>query len=163
MKRFHTYLVKAACTALILAFTLALASCSSGSGGKTPSTQEIAQKLMDTCTYDELIEIKDDVLYNQYDKLDKNIVKEISVYVCSSGAAVDELCVIRVKNESDIASAQQAIESRLTDLRDKFVDYVPEEIPKLDSAVTETHGDYIMMTTAVDSDKAPTAFNEMFK
>lgn len=163
MKRFHGLLTKLILAVTALIVLVSLTACSGGKSGKTPATQDIANKLMQTCTYDELIELKDDVLYNQYDKLDKSIVKEISVYVCSSGAAVDEICVIRVNNESDIAAAKQAIESRLKDQHDKFVDYVPAEIPKLDKAVTATNGTYIMMTAASDSEKATDAFNKMFE
>ena len=163
MKRFHALFIKLALTVAAFTFVFTLTACSGGTSGKIPSTQEIAQKLMQTCTYDELIELKDDVLYNQYDKLDKKIVKEVSVYVCSSGATVDEICVVRVNSEADIASAKQAIESRLKDQHEKFVDYVPEEIPKLDKAVTETNGTYIMMTAAADSEKATDAFKKMFE
>lgn len=163
MKRFHGLFSKLILTVAVLTVIVSLSACSGGKSGKTPATQDIAQKLMQTCTYDELIELKDDVLYNQYDKLDKSIVKEISVYVCSSGATVDEICVVRVNSASDVAAAKQAIDSRLKDLHDKFVDYVPAEIPKLDKAVTVTNGDYIMMTAASDSEKAADAFNKMFE
>ncbi len=163
MKRLHGLLTKLIFALTALTVIASFTACSGGRGTKTPAVREIAEKLMQTCTYDELIELKADVLYNQYDKLDKGIVKEISVYACSSGATVDELCVIRVNKESDVEAAKQAIDSRLKDLREKFVDYAPAEIPKLDKAVTVVNGDYVMMTTASDSEKAVDAFNKMFE
>ena len=155
-------LTKVLTVILLFSLALTLSSCTN-KGSKTPATQDIAQMIINTCTFDELIELKNDVLYNQYDKLDKSDIKEISVYVCSSGATVDELCVIRVTSNEDIDAVKAALESRVKDLNEKFVDYVPTEIPKLDQAVIVTNGDYIMMTTTIDGDKAASEFTKMFE
>ena len=49
---------------------------------------------------------------------------------------------------ADEAEAQLAIsaaEARITSQKDSFATYIPEEVPKLDNAVVETHGRYLIV------------------
>ncbi len=144
-------------------FTLLLSACAGSPPAKTPPADEIAQQIIKTGEFDELIKLEGERLYLQYDRLDRDLVADAAVYVCSSGAFVDEVCVIRAKSPDDVEAVKEAIDSRLTDLHAKFVDYVPGEIPKLDAAVVETNGDYVMMTTSVGGAKAAAEFKKMFQ
>ncbi|MFA9381779.1 MAG: DUF4358 domain-containing protein [Acetanaerobacterium sp.] len=150
--------------AALMAAALLLCACSGGADGagqKEPPADEIAQRIIDTCTFDELIKLEDTVLYNQYGDLSEDIVVDAAVYA-STMVTADEVCVIRVADEDDVQAARAAIETRLEELADKFTGYREEELPKIQNAVIETHGTYLLMTTATDGETAAAEFEKMF-
>ncbi len=145
----------------ILAVMILFTGCSGGSSsGKTPAAEEIANRIKETCSFDEMIKLEDSVLYNQYTDLNADIVADVAVYA-STLVLADEICVIRVKSESDVDAALAAIDVRLADLKDKFTGYREEELPKVTNALIETRGTYILMTTTQDSETASKEFKSM--
>ena len=149
---------------LLLAVTagvLVLAGCSGGDEPKnTPSAEEIATRIMSTCSFDEMIKIEDSVLYNQYTELDEGMLEDAAVYT-STLVLADEVCVLRLKNKSDADAVKAAIETRLADLTDKFTGYREEEMPKITDALIETRGAYILMATTPDQEAARKEFESM--
>lgn len=149
MKRFAA-LAAAACLSLSL-----LAGCS-GSGAKTITapTSEVAQKLMDSLSFEyPLNELPADAANRLY-KLDGEILEEQAVYVGTGGALADEVSVWRVKDEKDAKTVQEAAEQRVENQKVSFKDYVPEEMPKLEKAVITVDGDTVILCVSADPDKA---------
>lgn len=149
---------------LLLAVTagvLVLAGCSGGDEPQnTPSAQEIATRIINTCSFDEMIKIEDSVLYNQYTELDEGMLEDAAVYT-STLVLADEVCVLRLKNKGDVDAVLASIDTRLSDLTDKFTGYREEEMPKITNALIETRGNYILMTTTPDGEKALQEFTSM--
>lgn len=149
MKRFAA-LAAAACLSLSL-----FAGCSEG-GGKTITapTSEVAQKLMDTLSFEyPLNELPADAANRLY-KLDGEILEEQAVYVGTGGALADEVSVWRVKDEKDAKTVQQAAEQRVENQKVSFKDYVPEEMPKLEKAVITVDGDTVILCVSANPDAA---------
>lgn len=149
MKRFAA-LAAAACLSLSL-----LAGCAGG-GGKTITapTSEVAQKLMDSLSFEyPLNELPADAANRLY-KLDGEILEEQAVYVGTGGALADEVSVWRVKDEKDAKTVQEAAEQRVENQKVSFKDYVPEEMPKLEKAVITVDGDTVILCVSADPDKA---------
>ncbi len=145
----------------VTAGVVLLAGCSGGNEAKnTPSAEEIASRIINTCAFDEMIKIEDSVLYNQYTELDASMLEDCAVYT-STLVLADEVCVLRLKNKSDADAVRAAIDARLSDLTDKFTGYREEEMPKVNNALIETRGTYILMTTTPDSETALKEFNSM--
>ncbi len=107
-----------------------------------------------------MIKIEDSVLYNQYTELDEGMLEDAAVYT-STLVLADEVCVLRLKNKSDVDAVIAAIDTRLADLTDKFTGYREEEMPKITSALIETRGTYILMTTTPDGEAARKEFLSM--
>lgn len=149
MKRFAA-LAAAACLSLSL-----FAGCS-GNGGKTITapTSEVAQKLMDTLSFEyPLNELPADAANRLY-KLDGEILEEQAVYVGTGGALADEVSVWRVKDEKDAKTVQEAAEQRVENQKVSFKDYVPEEMPKLEKAVITVDGDTVILCVSANPDAA---------
>lgn len=136
----------------------AVASSETEPEGVSPA--EITGKIMDALTFeDEMMEISSDIIERQYD-VDMSTVASASVYVVSSGALADEVAVFRANSETDVAAIQAALEARVQTVMDRFVDYLPDEVPKIEGAIVKTDGLYALMVIHDDAAEAETIFDE---
>ena len=135
---------------------VAVFSGCSQTGGKTITapTDEVAQKLMDSLSFEyPLNQLPEDAANRLY-KLDGSILEEQAVYVGTGGALADEVSVWRVKDEKDAKTVQEAAEKRVENQKASFQDYVPEEMPKLEKAVITVDGDTVILCVSGDPEKA---------
>ncbi len=149
MKRF-------AALAAAVCLSISLFSGCSQSGGKTITapTSEVAQKLMDSLSFEYPLNELPAEAANRLYKLDGEILEEQAVYVGTGGALADEVSVWRVKDEKDSKTVQEAAEQRVENQKVSFKDYVPEEMPKLEKAVITVDGDTVILCVSSDPDKA---------
>lgn len=132
-------------TALILAGTLLLLSAC-GAPADTEDMnidmEALADKLLESGLFGETLNKADDgiaeILY------DIDGASAALVYV-GSGAVADELALFEFENEAEAQSAISSAETRITAQKDSFATYIPEEVPKLDHAVMETYGRYLIV------------------
>lgn len=151
MKMKHIVALAAAALMAVAVFS----GCSQ-TGGKTITapTDEVAQKLMDSLSFEyPLNQLPEDAANRLY-KLDGSILEEQAVYVGTGGALADEVSVWRVKDEKDAKTVQEAAEKRVENQKASFQDYVPEEMPKLEKAVITVDGDTVILCVSGDPEKA---------
>ena len=89
----------------------------------------------------------------------KHSPEEIGDYVILKnvmGTSIDEFGVFKA-GTMDAAAIKEMIEGYLKILQDSWMNYQPEEEPKLKGAEIRTVGDYVMYTILSDADKE-TAF-----
>lgn len=153
--------------AVIAAFALilSLAACGSKGGEETPSAEmnvsvdELAGKIIEKVSFTEQLEsLEDEAAYYNYGI--EGITPEVSAWA-SSSAVVDCLAVFKAENDADVQTVQAAIESTVDYLRDGYSDYGPDQVPKLDSAVTVTKGNYVVFCVAADNAAAAEAINSL--
>ncbi|MDR0974582.1 MAG: DUF4358 domain-containing protein [Ruminococcus sp.] len=97
-----------------------------------------------------------------YTILDTSSVSDMSVYVCGSGAYPDEIAVIEFIDSEAADKGFEAVTDRLDTLIKTYTDYTPEEMYKLDSAVLEKRGNYVIFIVADDNEKALEITDRMF-
>ncbi|MDR0987826.1 MAG: DUF4358 domain-containing protein [Ruminococcus sp.] len=98
-----------------------------------------------------------------YTDLDTSSVAEMSVYVCGSGAYPDEIAVIKFKDAAKAESGFEAVSARYDAMVKTFIDYTPDEMYKLDSAVLEKKGNYVIFIASADNAKALAIADELFQ
>lgn len=85
-------------------------------------------------------------------------LSELDIVNCAiyegSGATAEEIVVIECADESNAKNAQNVLSERVAEQKESFTDYVPEEIPKLDSAVIRICGKYAILSVSGDAKKA---------
>lgn len=146
--------IAASAAAILMALTLFSGCSQTGSKTITVPTDEVAQKLMDSLSFEyPLNQLPEDAANRLY-KLDGEILEEQAVYVGTGGALADEVSVWRVKDEKDAKTVQEAAEKRVENQKASFQDYVPEEMPKLEKAVIQVDGDTIILCVSSDPEKA---------
>ena len=146
--------IAASAAAILMALTLFSGCSQTGSKTITAPTDEVAQKLMDSLSFEyPLNQLPEDAANRLY-KLEGEILEEQAVYVGTGGALADEVSVWRVKDEKDAKTVQEAAEKRVENQKISFKDYVPEEMPKLEKAVIQVDGDTIILCVSSDPEKA---------
>lgn len=76
---------------------------------------------------------------------------EAQLYV-GSGATADELALFAFADAESAQAAVQLAELRVADQRESFADYLPQEVPKLDRAVIQTRGPYLVVCISGSDD-----------
>ena len=87
-------------------------------------------------------------------------INEAYIYE-SSGATAEEIVVLVCKDSDSAAKAKSAFEQRVSEQKENFTDYVPEEVPKLNDAVIIR--EYAILSVSGDSAKAKDIIEGAFK
>lgn len=70
-------------------------------------------------------------------------VSDVAYYVASAAVA-EEVLVVKAASSADVSTIKSCIEARRSMQAEDYADYVPKEVPKLNSAITYTNGDVIV-------------------
>lgn len=113
----------------------------------TIDISKLAEDIMQNAKFeDEMNEIDTDtakVLYGI-----ENMVAQ-KVYV-SSGATAEEVAIFEFNNKEDAEDAVEKVNTRISDQKESFENYVPKEIKKLDNAIVIQKGKYIITCISDD-------------
>lgn len=127
---------------------------SSSSQASEVTADSLAQKMVEATTFnDEVIAISADVVPNYYTIPDS--VEDYAVYMCPTGATVEEISVFRT---SDAAAVEEMIQTHLDARKTEYESYRPDEVKKLDGAAVVKSGDYVGVIIADDTAAAEAAF-----
>ena len=130
------------------------ASQNSSSQASEVTADSLAQKMVEATTFnDEVIAISADVVPNYYTIPDS--VEDYAVYMCPTGATVEEISVFRT---SDAAAVEEMIQTHLDARKTEYESYRPDEVKKLDGAAVVKSGDYVAVIIADDTAAAEAAF-----
>lgn len=143
---------------LCLVLMFSFAGCS-GESEKDIDLDKLSQELLTEVEFkDKLAQIDEAMIAKVYgiDYAEKAIV-----YV-SSGATAEEIALFKLKNSEDAQKAYDAVNKRLDYQKKSFELYIPEEMIKLDDAVIQLCGDYVIFCVS-DGDTAKTIIEEYTK
>lgn len=147
-----------ACLGLTL--TMVLAGCGSKAEEITIDAQALAADLANKVTYtDELNEIDSEMAGELY-----QIETAVNAYVyVSSGATAEEVAVFEFADTEAAGEAAKAADTRIQEQKDSFATYIPEEVDKLEHAIVEQDGCYLVVCVTDDQDAANSIIEEYFK
>lgn len=135
----------------IVAATIILGGC--GSKNIEFNVSDLGNELATSVDYDdELMPLDIEMASMLLNIADIDIV-ESAIYE-GSGATAEEIIVLKCSSEQETAKAKKMMEERIEEQKESFEDYVPTEIPKLESAVIKTGGVYAVLSVSGDSDGA---------
>lgn len=160
---------KIAIAAAVLLCCAALAGCGgnkdSGSSAVDSAVTESAsltpaektQKVLDTVTHPELVEVTEDRLSGYYG-IDSSKVTEFSAYICGSGAMPDEFGVFIAADEDAAAEIETALNDRIASQNKTFVDYTIDEMYKFDDSFVIKSGTMVCYAVCADNASAQEIF-----
>ena len=145
---------------IILAVGTVLAGCGKKAAAEV-DVSAVALALHDGLTFqDEINEVPDARLKDYYPTLDESALESFKMYKGASGGTAEELAVFQAKDAEGVAEVEKAIAMRLEDLKLQFELYVPAEMTKIENAITETNGNYIVMAVVNDTAAAQKIIDE---
>lgn len=94
--------------------------------------------------------------------VDESSLAEYEVYI-GTGATAEEIAIFRVKDSQTAASVKTACETRIADQKKACENYLPDEMPKLESPVVRTAGNYVVMVISGDNTKVEAVLDKFMK
>ena len=129
---------------------------------KSVDAKAIADSLLSEIIYTDQLSAGERDTANMGLNLADGEINEAYIYE-SSGATAEEIVVLVCKDSDSAAKAKSAFEQRVSEQKENFTDYVPEEVPKLNDAVIITSREYAILSVSGDSSKAKDIIEGAFK
>lgn len=146
------------CLIMCALTVFAFAGCS-GEEAKEIDIEKLSADLLDQVDFkDTLTKLDSDMITKLYGI---DYAEEEIVYV-STGATAEELALFKLKDSADAQKAYDAVNKRLDYQKDSYELYIPEEMVKLDAAVVQLSGSYVIFCVS-DGDTAKTIIDSYIK
>ena len=147
--------------AVVSVFTFCLCSCAGGSN-KNPAPKDVVAAVKESTQFEELLPLEEAPLSRRYYGIDLEVIEEYQAEACPSGAYADEIAVFKVKDKENVEDMLDVVRERKQELYDTFVDYVPDEINKIENAVIGSNGKYVYFIVCSDRAAAKAAVESCF-
>ncbi|MBR0112510.1 MAG: DUF4358 domain-containing protein [Clostridia bacterium] len=157
---------------IILSLSLVLFACagnentpeetSSTAAAQQLSAEEAAAKMAEELPFEGDLELSE-FPFNTLEKYDVDTsgISDIAWYV-GSGAAADELAVIKCDDDATLQAVKEALASRIDYLKDGYSDYGPDQVPKIEKALVAEYDGTVVYCICSDSDAAQTLADSIF-
>lgn len=153
MKKFISLLMACLCA---LSFT----ACSGKKQPVSVDVSALAQKLAAEVKFeDELTKIEIDMVEKLYGIEQADIVSA-AVYE-GTGSTAEEAAVFEAKDGDSAKRIQTAVNQRVEDQKESYVDYIPEEMPKLENPVIVVKDNYVVLCISSDNETAKKIINDV--
>lgn len=147
--------VIASIAAILLGVCL-LAGCGSK---KAMNTDEVSSRLLKEITYQDSLSPMDLDTAGMFLNLSGIDVKSAAIYE-SSGWTAEEIIVMECASSADADKAKAMMEARVSEQQTNFMDYVPEEMDKLNAAVIVESGNFAVLSVSDEPEKARSLLSE---
>ena len=126
----------------------ALCACGNKTSDRDIDIQALGRALAESGAFsDTMSELSGDIARRLYD-FEEGDAESFVLYT-GSGATAEEIFI--VKAASGTKDFEDACRERVSEQKSAFQSYLPEEVAKLDAAVFETVGDYVILAVAADT------------
>ncbi len=137
----------------------------SGCGGSKEivfGISQAASELLDCGAFtDTLTKCDNDKVVSLYG-VDESLLAEYEVYI-GTGATAEEIAIFRVKDSKDVETVKASCQSRVDAQKEACENYLPNEMPKLESPVLTTAGNYVILCVSNDNGKVQTVLDGYLK
>lgn len=96
----------------------------------------------------------------KYYGLNANDYDGMMLYIPDDVMSVNEVLVIKVKDESQTEAVEKAVESRMDTQEKNFEGYGIEQTKLIHSAITDIRGYYVLLAVSKDADRIDEAFKK---
>ena len=137
-----------------------LTSC--GGGNKETACIDIVKacsKIADKDSFDTYTVYGEDLYKNSFDTMygvQYDMLDDGAVLYTESGGKADEISIMHLKSNADVSIAKRKLEERISERRNMFANYKPEEVSKLDNAYVAVQGSYVALIISDDNQRFET-------
>ena len=115
---------------------------------KTPENSydvpKLANAILEQVTFAEKMEAMDDAAaFLIFSDLPEGAT--VKLYTSISGYVADELALITLTKTSDTTTALASVKTHLTQVKNQFANYIPEELDKIEKALIWSHENYVIL------------------
>lgn len=140
----------------VLALSISLMT---GCGSKSIDANVVSQGILGGVQFAEQLSQVSDKISIKRLGLNADDVDSCTAYT-STNAVVDEFAVIKATNPDNVESA---IHAHIANQKATYESYAPNEVAKLDNAVVEKVGDYVIYVVSTDGSAAQSVVDSLIK
>ena len=148
-------LMKTLALFLALSMVLPLAACGQPQNEENPKTPvnagDLVQALRQSVRFDTELTDAGDAAAMFFQKLPEFAL--VTMY-SGSGYYADELTWITLAQEADVEQALSSVQTHISQVREQFLNYIPEEVDKIDHAQIWSQGVHIVLCITNDYETA---------
>ncbi len=109
------------------------------------------------------LEVLPQELYKDIYGIDPDKFEDVTVYGTMINVKANEIIVIKVKDEADIASATSALEARKQQVYKTWEQYLPDQFEMVKQGVIKTNGKYAALIISPEVSKVASEFMKLTK
>lgn len=152
-------IIKTLLSTLLCCSFLLLSGCTNQ---VTVSVDEIGKELKSVVDTKNM-ELGNDKSLRRYFGLNANDLEDYILYIPKSNMDVDEILIAKVKDESQVDSVEESIESRVNRQLESFNGYGVEQTALLENYELKINGKYIFYAVGKDAEKIKDAYKDIIK
>ena len=141
----------------IIVFALSvcfLAGCGSASNDG-PECADILNSIKETTDdgFDTVYSYNDDMYRDSFGNMygiTWDMIDDGGIIYTGEGGLADEISIVHLKDQADIKIAKDKMNDRLSERRNAFMGYKPEEVYKLENAVIMVQGNFVALIISDD-------------
>ena len=137
-------------------------ACSSGGAFLLDPQQALDTILAEVSFTDTLMEVNESTVTNFYPGL-ADITESYAIRISATAITTEEIAVVKAKEGSTAADVRAKLEARINEQKFRYESYLPEQLPKLENAVMEIKGDYVVLVVCDDEAKAKAVVARLLK
>lgn len=145
----------------VLTMSMAFAGCSSEE--TYISFDEVYNQLTSSIDFSaSKMQKQTEAALNNYYYIDPATLEDYAIYMADYATGnADEIAMFQVKESDQMTTVKSLINDRISDLKVRYEDYKPEEMPKIESAIIEEKGNYIFLVISPDNEKAQEVLDQL--
>ena len=145
----------------VLTMSMAFAGCSSEE--TYVSFDEVYNQLTSSIDFSaSKMQKQTEAALNNYYYIDPATLEDYAIYMADYATGnADEIAMFQVKESDQMTTVKSLINDRISDLKVRYEDYKPEEMPKIESAIIEEKGNYIFLVISRDNEKAQEVLDQL--
>jgi len=153
---------KGGLTALLVAGMLVMAGCGASDSKKEVSidTAVLADSLATGITYEDSLEQISEKEVGIYYELEEGVSSHVYM---GSGSTAEEVAVFEAKDEASAKLQKEHVQAHLDEQEESFRDYLPEEVKRIEGAVLEQRGKYVVLCVTKDASAAKEMIEKAFQ
>ncbi len=126
---------------------------SNSSKDVTIDVEKLATELYDNIKFkDEMLETEDDFFYSVF-SVNKEDVEKQKSYI-SAGVTTERVIIVQCKDEEAADRVKTVFETYAKTTSDTYASYAPEESNRMQNAIIETYGKYVVFCATEDNNAA---------
>ena len=126
------------------------------------NNEELATQISQSGSFEDSIAKVDNEIVMEAYGFSNEEINEIVSYQ-GSGATSEELVILQATDKSQLNSIKDKISNRLTERKEAFESYLPEEVFKIDDHLLDIKGNYVILCISNDSSKVEEVINNYIK
>ena len=122
----------------------------------------LAEEITKSNAFEDQLEKIDSEMTMQDYNFSTDEVEQLVSYQ-GSGATSEEIVILQVKGKNNINSVKEKMNTRLSERKEAFESYLPEEVGKIDNSILRVEGNYIILCIVNDANTVNNVINEYIK